>query len=112
MFFFNDKLFFNGKKIPKILYIRVRFGKSAASSRNSETKIKAYPINTHNQLEELKYLFPNSEINLEHSFNPHKEFTHIDVNGISLEVNTPMESAKSAINVILTEWFPEIKLIK
>lgn len=105
--FFKDKLFSNNSKIPKNLDIKVEFGKTASSSRNKKTEIQTYPTNSHKQLEELEYLFPNSKITLNHTFNPNNELTKITINGKSITVNTPEMTAKIAIDMIIERWFKD-----
>jgi len=103
----NKDIFFKNGKVPKKLNIVVSFGMSAASSRNIETKIQYYDINSHKQYEELQYLFPDSEITLYHEFNPTNENTLVKVNDIKVLVNTPRMSAIYAINMINNIYFKE-----
>ena len=89
--------------------IKVEFGNNAASSRTQEkqTEIIEYPINSHNQLEELKYLFENDEITLIHSYNPNKEETTIQVQDYGFETDTVLNTAQVAVDTAVTLIYEE-----
>jgi len=85
------------------ILIEVTFGRIAASSRRF-MEYTEYPVNSHAQTEEIKYLLKNLEdrpFMLKHVFDPGNDLTKIKINGIEFEYDTVKVSALTAIETAI-----------
>jgi len=85
-----------GFDIKDKIDLEVTFGRNATSSRRYMSHTE-YPLNSHNQLQEIKDLFGIENVQLKHIFDPGDAKTRIKINGHEFMRDTVEETANAAI---------------
>ena len=89
----NNKEGFN---IKDKINLEVTFGRNAAGSRRYN-EYTEYPLNSHKQLEEIKYMFGTNNVTLKHVYDPGEMRTKIKINSYEFIRDTVEETANTAI---------------